>query len=216
MNSLFKDKKVSLRCHLVLAVLVLPYVLLYEKGVSLRFINSHFTPELDIIMYHITRLPELAYIIFVIILGLFTEKRMFLTIIVAMGISGLLIFLFKHHLFADFNRPYFWLNSEKIPFHHVQGIRLHSNNSFPSGHTMAAFSSLALIGFVSRSGWTQFGLFLLACVSGYSRVYVAQHYLMDVYAGALIGFAIALFCYILFHSMFKTPFWMSPIIQFKS
>jgi len=167
-------------------------------------------------MYHITRLPELAYIIFVIILGLFTEKRMFLSIVIAMCISGLLIYVFKHQLFADFNRPFYWLNGTHTPFHHVQGIRLHSNNSFPSGHTLAAFSTLALIGFVSKNGWVQFLLFLLACLSGYSRVYVAQHYLMDVYAGALIGFTVALSCYYIVHRLFKTPYWLSPLLKFRS
>ncbi len=216
MNSYFKDKTVSIRCHLILAVGVLPYILLYDKSVSLLFINSHFTAFTDVMMYHVTRLPELAYIIFVIILGLFTEKRMFLTIVVTMCLSTLLIFLFKHQLFTDFNRPYHWLNEQHIPFHHVKGIRLHSNNSFPSGHTLAAFSSLALVGFVSKNGWVQFLLFLLACLSGYSRVYVAQHYLMDVYAGALIGFTIALLSYYFMHMIFKTPVWLNPIIKFKS
>jgi membrane-associated phospholipid phosphatase len=212
----FQDKKVSITCHIILAVVILPYVLLYDKSVSLLYINSHFTPFLDVVMYHITRLPELAYIIFVIILGLFTEKRMFLTIAVAMALSALLIILFKHQLFTDFDRPFHWLNTNKVPFHHVKGIRLHSNNSFPSGHTLAAFSALALVGFVSGKGWIQFLLFLLACISGYSRVYVAQHYLMDIYAGALIGFTIALLCYYIFHRIFTTPFWLSPIISFKS
>ncbi len=216
MNSLFQDKTVSIRCHLILAVVILPYVLLYEKGVSLLFINGHFNSFADVLMYHITRLPELAYIIFVIILGLFTEKRMFLSIVIAMGLSGILIFVFKHHFFADFNRPYFWLNGKHIPFHHVNGIRMHSNNSFPSGHTLAAFSALALVGFISKNGWVQFLLFLLACLSGYSRVYVAQHYLMDVYAGALIGFTIAFLSFAIVHRLFKTPFWLQPIIRFKS
>jgi membrane-associated phospholipid phosphatase len=216
LNSYFQDKRVAIRCHILLAVVVLPYVLLYDKTISLLYINGHFSPELDVIMYHITRLPEIAYIIFVVILGLFTERRMFLTVIVAMGLSAILIILFKHQLFADFNRPYYWLNGQKIPFHHVSGIRLHTNNSFPSGHTLAAFSALGLVGFISRNGWVQFFLFLLACVSGYSRVYAAQHYLMDVYAGALIGFSIALLCDYIFYRMFKTPHWLNPIIKFKA
>jgi membrane-associated phospholipid phosphatase len=212
LNSFFKDKTVSIRCHIILAVSILPYVLLYDKSISLLYINSHFTSTCDVLMYHITRLPELAYIIFVVILGLFTEKRMFLSIVISMSLCAIMIILFKHYFFSDFNRPYHWLNDSKTPFHHVSKIRLHSNNSFPSGHTMAAFASLALVGFVSKNGWVQFLLFLLACLSGYSRVYVAQHYLMDVYAGALIGFTLAFVCCLVIHKIFKTPYWLSPLI----
>lgn len=216
MNSFFRDKRVSVVCHLILAAGVLPFLLLYHKSVSLLFINGHFNGFLDVVMYHITRLPELAYIIFVLTLALFTEKRTALAIAVAMSLAGILIVCFKHYLFSGFDRPSIWLNSYKVDFHHVDGIRMHTNGSFPSGHTLSAFCSLALVGFVSKNGWLQLFLFLLACLSGYSRVYVAQHYLMDAYAGAMIGFTIALSCTYLSNRMFKTPFWLSPLIAFKS
>lgn len=180
------------------------------------YINAHNSPELDKIMYHITRLPELAYIVFIVVLGLFLEKRNFLSIVISLSLCGLLILLFKEVLFPHMTRPFEWLNSEHIPFHKVDGIRLHSNGSFPSGHTMSAFCALALIGFASRKGWIQILLFLLAVLSGYSRVYVAQHYLMDVYTGALIGFILAVLVQYALNKTLKTPYWQKPLIQFKS
>ena len=179
------------------------------------FINSHNSPIADVILYHITRLPELAMIVFVVFLGLFHEKRVFLAVVVAMSLCGLSILLFKLFLFSDFNRPFQWLNSNKIPFHAVDGIRLHSNGSFPSGHTMSAFCSLALVAFISNRGIIQIFLFLLACASAFSRVYAAQHYLMDVYAGAIIGFTYAFFFYTVFQNKFTTLYWKKPLIQLK-
>lgn len=166
-------------------------------------------------MYHVTRLPELAMIVFVVILSLFHERRTFLSAVVAMSICGLSILLFKNVIFPDFDRPFQWLNGQQITFHRVEGIRLHSNGSFPSGHTMAAFCSLGLAGFISKSGWLQFAFFILAVLSAYSRVYTAQHYLMDVYAGAMAGFGIAAGIYLLFSGIFKTPYWNSAIIGKK-
>lgn len=215
MNSKLRDKRLSVVCHVVLAIIVLPYVLLYPKSTSLLFINSHHTPLLDIIMYHITRLPELAYIVFVIVLGVFAERRMFLAVVLTLAFCGLSIVLFKDLIFPDMHRPFHWLNGTQTAFHHVPGIHLHSNGSFPSGHTIAAFSSLALIGFISKRNWVQFLLFALACVSGYSRVYAAQHYLMDVYAGALYGFCIALVFTLICQNRFKTPYWKQPMIRFS-
>ncbi len=214
MKKLLKDKSTSIICHFIMAVVVLPFVLLYPKQDSLMFINGHHTPFLDVIMYHITRLPELAFIVFVVILALFAERRVLLAVVVAMALSGICIVLFKNVIFPGFFRPYHWLNGNHVTFHHVPGIHLHSNGSFPSGHTISAFCSLALVGFISRKPWVQFFLFIVACLSGYSRVYAAQHYLMDVYAGAVFGFFIALLIYQLFTSSFKTPFWSQPLIKF--
>lgn len=62
-----------------------------------------------------------------------------------------------------------------------------NENSFPSGHTFAAFSSAAFIN--SRFG-AKYGLpsYLLAGFVGYSRVKSQNHFADDVFAGALIGY----------------------------
>lgn len=179
------------------------------------FINSHHAPWLDTLLYHTTRLPELAFIVFVVILGLFAERRQFIAIVIAMAVSGLSILLFKNIIFSGFDRPFVWLNSNHAEFHNVPGIHLHSNGSFPSGHTMAAFCSLALVGIVSGKSWIQAFLFLVACMAAYSRVYAAQHYLMDVYAGALIGFFYAWLFTWLADKLFTTPVWQKPLIKFS-
>lgn len=216
MKASLRNKRVSIICHLLFAVAVLPFVIAYDKNVSMLFINSHHSRFLDVTLYHITRLPELASIVFVVILGLFAEKRQFLAIIVAMALCGLSILLFKNILFSSFDRPFTWLDGHQVKFHHVPGIHLHSNGSFPSGHTTAAFCSLALVGFVSGKGWVQLLLFLFACLAAYSRVYAAQHYLMDVYAGALMGFTLALSITLLMENILKTPNWFKPLIKFGS
>lgn len=213
MENKFLNKKVSFICHLVMAILVLPLLIFYKKEESLVYINSHNNPVLDIVMYHITRLPEITTIIFVVFLGVFTQRRYFLAIVTAMITCGLLIVVSKQYLFADALRPYRWLNDNHINFHHVKGVSLHSNGSFPSGHTISAFCSLAMVGFISSNGFTQFLLFLLAAAAAYSRVYLAQHYLTDIYVGALLGFTIAFIAFIIFERKFCTPYWQKPLLK---
>ncbi len=213
MKQLLNNKRVSFFCHLILAIGLLPFVILFKKTDSLLWINGHNTNILDQLMYHITRLPELFLIVFIIILSAFFERKTFISAVLAMSVCGISIVVFKQVIFSDFERPFAWLSQNKINYHQVEGISLHSNGSFPSGHTMSAFCALALAGFISRNGVVQFFLFILACASAYSRVYVAQHYLMDVYAGALIGYIYALFFYQLFTNKLKTPYWQNSIFR---
>ena len=81
----------------------------------------------------------------------------------------------------------------------VEGIHLNGGaNSFPSGHTMAAF---ALFGYLALclpwKRWQGLVFFLFALLVGISRIYLVQHFLKDIYLGAIIGVLIALGFYYL-------------------
>jgi undecaprenyl-diphosphatase len=60
-------------------------------------------------------------------------------------------------------------------------------NSFPSGHTGAAFSvAMACMRTFSRR-WGKLISMVMATLMGFSRMYVGVHFLSDVTAGAIIG-----------------------------
>ena len=65
-------------------------------------------------------------------------------------------------------------------------------NSFPSGHTCAAFAAgLAWAGTCSAR-WARIAAVVSAVCMGLSRLYVGVHYPSDVLAGALVGSLAAL------------------------
>lgn len=62
--------------------------------------------------------------------------------------------------------------------------------SFPSGHTLASFEAAVSILLYRRP--LGIGALILACLIGFSRLYLFVHFPTDVLAGAVMGTAIAL------------------------
>lgn len=60
-------------------------------------------------------------------------------------------------------------------------------NSFPSGHTCAAFAAGMVWMRTLPERWMQVGAVVLAAWMGLSRLYVGVHYPTDVVAGAVVG-----------------------------
>jgi membrane-associated phospholipid phosphatase len=71
---------------------------------------------------------------------------------------------------------------------------LQSNGSFPSGHTIAAFSVATVI--ARRYGnhrWVPYAAYGMAALVGLSRLSLSAHFSSDVFMGAALGYAIARF-----------------------
>lgn len=60
-------------------------------------------------------------------------------------------------------------------------------NSFPSGHTSAAFAACMVWARTLPNRWMRIVSVVMAVCMGLSRLYVGVHYPSDVLAGALIG-----------------------------
>lgn len=105
-----------------------------------------------------------------------------LNIALCIAITGLLAQLLKQTLFADWIRPVAFYPQLRLPDH------LPSQNSFPSGHSVTAFTALVLMGLQlqHRSLWLWL-LPLLWMLVALSRVCVGAHFPLDVLAGGLLG-----------------------------
>ena len=203
MRRLFKQNAVFIGLSLILVV-VLGLALLYiPKGELHLLLCDRHTPARDIFYRYYTRVAEwFPYVVCVAVLlfGRIGEGVMAST---GMILSALTTQLFKHLINAP--RPVTWFaaNIPDIQLPIVEGVRMNQWFSFPSGHT-TSFFALAFVASIlatSRiSGWRsymiQLGLFLLAALGGYSRIYLSQHFTMDVCGGIVVGLLITMVCYV--------------------
>jgi membrane-associated phospholipid phosphatase len=74
------------------------------------------------------------------------------------------------------------------------GSLLRGNGSFPSGHSIAAFSVATVV--ARRYGnhrWVPYAAYGLAAVVGFSRLSLSAHFLSDVFMGGALGYSISRF-----------------------
>lgn len=198
------DYKSFFYLYVVFLIVVGIALLTYSKAETFFFVNSHFAPWADSFFKGVTSLGDgLFFALVTLVLAVYRYRLALLGLIVFLA-SSLVAQLLKNTLFSSLKRPSGIFGENMI--HKIEGVTLHANNSFPSGHTTTAFalSMFLVLAFgLKRSGWL---LAILAILVGYSRVYLGQHFPVDVYFGSLIGILTSLLIYVWLNEPFKARF----------
>ena len=71
--------------------------------------------------------------------------------------------------------------------HTVPGVVMHAWNSFPSGHTATAFTLFLLTIYLFPIKWVFAIGAIFAMICAYSRVYLGQHFPMDMGGGIIVA-----------------------------
>jgi len=110
-------------------------------------------------------------------------KALFMGIVYA--VTSITAQIIKH--IFDAPRPTLYFQAQLSHIHLVQGVYMLKLHSFPSGHTVTAFSTTVLITYWCKNKLWGFPLLLVAILVGYSRMYLSEHFFEDVTAGSVIG-----------------------------
>ena len=161
-------------------------LILLPKGHCVLFINDLHFPFGDLFFKYATYLGDGWVYALLTLFFVFYERR-FLWAILVTSISQLFIVQgLKKMVFSSFPRPVSFFG-EAVELNAIEGVRLLTHHSFPSGHTASAFSFAILLGFVFKDKvWSVFFVFI-GVIGGVSRVYLNLHFLMDITAGSFIG-----------------------------
>lgn len=142
--------------------------------------------------------------LFVIALAvtIFIFKRKFLSLMIlsSYALSGIIAQALKY--FIEEARPALYLKKTNYPYF-IDQVTLHNFHSFPSGHTASVFALAAILSFWVKDKNYSVLFLLTAALVGYSRIYLGQHFMGDVMAGAAAGVFSSILSWIYFEKSFK-------------
>jgi membrane-associated phospholipid phosphatase len=122
----------------------------------------------------------------------------------------------KRLVFADTLRPKAFFEGLK-DLYYIEGLEIHSHFSFPSGHTSGAFTIYLVLALITRNSISGILFFVLAFLTGLSRIYLMQHFFIDTYFGAFIAITLTLIIFYLFEksSLSKREDLQRPVKVFR-
>lgn len=179
----------------------------YNKQILFSYVNSRYSETRDIAMSLITFMGEGFIIIPVLfLLPLLIKKLRSWRYIFTALTANVGAFLLSQTLKSYFNepRPLTYFDNTTL-VHIAKEWDHHYHRSFPSGHTTGAFAFFCFLSLFltpHHKGWGLF-FFAMALLAGYSRIYLAAHFFLDVYVGSIIGTVFSTFAVSVFY---KTPY----------
>lgn len=178
--------KTAVLISLFFLAIILFFLFLYGKNESFFIVNSYYHPSLDYFFQFITYLGDGLIYIPLLLYGIFINKKFLIPIILAIVLCTFLAQFSKRVIFPNELRP-ISLKTDDVVVRTIEGFDVHRRHSFPSGHTSTAFTlALLLSSIMRRKFWTLI-LPSIAFLVAYSRVYLSQHFVIDVAAGLVIG-----------------------------
>ena len=201
MISLFK------RPFILLSILFLLFsapLFLYDKDVLNILIANHSSKHLSYFFFTFTKMGEGIFIAIISILLLFRHVGKATYLILSVVCSSIICQIIKHSM--NIPRPKLFMENFEIISKYCFW-EIHSWLSFPSGHTTAAFALFCSISFIFNNRSLAIICFLSALGVGLSRVYLLQHFFIDIYIGTIIGTGISTLFFKLIYPNFVGKRW---------
>lgn len=177
-------------------------ILALGKNGSFQLINSNHNEIADQVFKYFTHYGDGLMWAPLGIYCFFYRRKYFITVVAGVLISTILAQFLKRVVYPDELRPISYL-SEIFPVHVVDGVTMRKVHSFPSGHTTTAFAMALIMAYIiNRKTWSVI-LPLLASLAGYSRVYLAQHFPTDIFAGMCIGIVSAIMSLLIYRKFVR-------------
>ena len=214
-NTIFSEA--IFRNYILMTTLVFLFsspLLFLDKEIPTFWLNEFHSPFLDQLFYYITYLGD-GLILIPVLLFLLFKSYVWAGFFAAFTvIEAILVQLvLKKGFFAHLDRPSAYIENFN-ELHQVAGNQMHGLHTFPSGHTQTIFLIITFIVFAAKkSNSMSIALILIAITTGLSRVYLLQHFFIDIWFGALIGIGIPVLIIYLLQKFNKFPISQKSLVK---
>lgn len=190
--------------YLLWLALLLVLLFAFPKRELHLMLNAHHTGFQDFFFRYYSKLAEWPLYLLAALPLCWKKFRLPLFYALCELSAGIVVQILKHIFHAD--RPvrvFEDAGDAVLPL--VEGVRMSHSNSFPSGHTSTffVFATCCALLLAYRYGQRPAPnssskrmlrylslvlLLIFAALGGYSRIYLSQHFLLDVCVGSVVGF----------------------------
>ena len=187
-NKLLEWNKNKIYFTGLIIVLLLSAVFLIFNGKTAAFIslNSYHSFLLNVFFINYTFIGDGVFTLCLIaaMFFYFKKKQEAMAMFYSFIISTFFVQVIKNILNAD-GLKLFFEAGQYLNF--TDSVSLANSTSFPSGHTAAAFAIATVMVLMMKNKSWQLFILIAAILVGYSRMYLAQHFLIDIIIGSLTG-----------------------------
>jgi membrane-associated phospholipid phosphatase len=217
-RAILKENSQLIKVFTILHVLLLIPIVLWSKEEIHLFINQFHGDFADFFFKNLTFVGDGMFTVYIAIIFLFIRFRHSVFLLMSLLSSGLLAQIFKRLFFPGAMRPAKFFENSDLYIHYVEGVNLHHFKSFPSGHTTSAFALMISLAILTNNKGLKILFLLIAYLAGFSRMYLSQHFMVDVYVGAIFGLVFAFLMAFLVQKYIADKKWsdMSILSFFKS
>ncbi|HYM93276.1 MAG TPA: phosphatase PAP2 family protein [Chitinophagaceae bacterium] len=182
--------KKGLYYSFILGIIILSASLLIGKIELFLRLNTNMGIVADYFFVFFTELGDGYVWILLLLIVLFILKRKdaWPLLVSSFILSTVIRQICKYWIIPRAPRPWTAIPDHSL-FHHVSFVEPLLISSFPSGHTATAFSIYMVLCLLIKEKWWVLTGLLYAMLVGYSRLYLAQHFPIDVGAGIMVAIA---------------------------
>lgn len=170
--------------------------LCYSQEQLMQWVNTRNSLTADVFFTYATYMGDGAFFVLICLIVLIYDRRAGAMAFASFALSSLTSVFLKQVAFPKSLRPLKFFEHSTYEYHIIKGLNIYSYNSFPSGHSTSAFAVFSLLAFIDgrkERGWF---FALLALLTAYSRVYLFQHFVEDVFVGSLVGTTASVIVYL--------------------
>jgi membrane-associated phospholipid phosphatase len=173
------------------------YLFSIEKLTLHRNINSIVGNKIwDNFNVYFTHVGDGVFAILIALSVLLFNIKKGTYVLVSYLVAGSITAFLKNFIFSD-NRPHhvFDYYHKDIFIKYIEGVEMLGENSFPSGHATTAFVTFTALALLSKNPVLKVLCLAVAVNAAFTRTYLSQHWLVDIYTGSLIGVLVSTILY---------------------